>query len=202
MAMFPLGTVVFPHTVLPLRVFEPRYRRLTQDCLAGDHEFGVVLIDRGSEVGGGDHRTDAGTVVSIVEAREAPDGQWTLLTVGTRRVRVSAWLDDDPYPWAEVYDLDDGPWGADADEAFVTAERVVRRTLGLLAELGEPAPPMHVEVASERSVAAWQLAAVAPLGSFDRQRLLVTDGPRARLDLLAALVEEQCAVLAQRLAGG
>ena len=54
--MFPLGTVLFPYAVLPLHVFEPRYRALTEHCLAGDGCFGVVLIERGSEVGGGDTR--------------------------------------------------------------------------------------------------------------------------------------------------
>jgi Lon protease-like protein len=200
--MFPLGTVVFPHTVLPLRIFEPRYRRLTQDCLAGGREFGVVLIERGSEVGGGDLRSGVGTLVSIVEAQEAADGQWGLLTLGTRRIRVTAWLEDDPYPRAEVEELADPPWDARADEAFAAADRAVRRSLALLAELDEPAPPMHVELADERPAAAWQLAAIAPLGPLDRQRLLVTDDPAARLALLADLVEEECAVLAQRLAGG
>ena len=66
--MFPLGTVLFPSVFLPLHVFEPRYQELTRDCLAGDNEFGVVLIERGSEVGGGDARFDVGTVARIIEA--------------------------------------------------------------------------------------------------------------------------------------
>ena len=60
--MFPLGNVLFPHAQLPLHVFEPRYRALAETCLAGDGEFGVVLIERGSEVGGGDTRFSIGTV--------------------------------------------------------------------------------------------------------------------------------------------
>ena len=61
MPMFPLGSVLLPGVVLPLHVFEPRYQQLVRDCLETDeHEFGVVLIDRGSEVGGGDSRTDVG----------------------------------------------------------------------------------------------------------------------------------------------
>ena len=142
--MFPLGTVVFPHTALPLRIFEPRYLQLTKDCLAGAREFGVVLIERGSEVGGGDQRTGVGTLVSIVEAQEAGNGQWAMITVGTQRIRVVRWLDDDPYPRAEVEDVGDAPWNASADDAFEAAERVVRRSLALLAELDEPAPPVHV----------------------------------------------------------
>ena len=54
--MFPLGSVLFPHALLPLRIFEPRYQALLDSCLAGDGRFGVVLIERGFEVGGGEDR--------------------------------------------------------------------------------------------------------------------------------------------------
>ena len=56
--MFPLGTVLVPKAVVPLHVFEPRYQTMLVDVMAGDRKFGVVLIERGSEVGGGDVRTD------------------------------------------------------------------------------------------------------------------------------------------------
>ena len=69
MPMFPLGTVLFPHALLPLRVFEPRYRLMTQRVLGADSEFGVVLIERGSEVGGGDTRFGIGTIALIVRAQ-------------------------------------------------------------------------------------------------------------------------------------
>jgi uncharacterized protein len=68
MPMFPLGTVLFPHALLPLHVFEPRYRLMTRRVLAGDGELGVVLIERGSEVGGGDTRFGVGTVARVVRA--------------------------------------------------------------------------------------------------------------------------------------
>ena len=70
MPMFPLGTVLFPYAVLPLHVFEPRYRVMTRRCLDGDREFGVVLIERGSEVGGGDVRFGVGTIARIVQVAE------------------------------------------------------------------------------------------------------------------------------------
>src|SRR5438045_6955857 len=105
--MSPLGTVLFPSLFLPLHVFEPRYREMTRVCLEGNREFGVVLIERGSEVGGDDVRTLVGTVARIVEASELDDGRWMLATVGVRRLRVRAWLEDDPYPRADVDDWPD-----------------------------------------------------------------------------------------------
>ena len=84
--MFPLGTVLVPSLALPLHVFEGRYRALVRHCLAGDREFGVVLIERGSEVGGGDERFGVGTVARIAEAAQFPDGRWALITIGDRSV--------------------------------------------------------------------------------------------------------------------
>ena len=84
--MFPLHTVLFPGVALPLHVFEPRYRALTRHCLDGDGRFGVVLIERGSEVGGGDARLSVGTCARIVEAAELPDGRWVLMVLGVERV--------------------------------------------------------------------------------------------------------------------
>src|SRR5580704_2880158 len=103
--MFPLGLVHFPHVPLPLQAFEPRYRQLTIDCLDGDRVFGVVLIERGSEVGGGDARFDVGTMTTIVDVGFNDLGLVRLDTVGSRRIRVTRWLPDDPYPRAEIEDL-------------------------------------------------------------------------------------------------
>jgi len=200
--MFPLGTVLFPHAFLPLHVFEPRYRELTRTCLAGEREFGVVLIERGSEVGGGDTRFRVGCRARIVQAAELPDGRWVLATVGAGRVRVASWLPEKPYPRAEVDDIEDVSAGPELDERRNAAERLLRRALALKAELGEPAPPAVVELSGDPTVAAWQLAALAPIGPADAQRVLEADGPAARLVLLAALLDDEVGVLARRAGGG
>jgi Lon protease-like protein len=88
--MFPLGTVLMPHMVLPLHIFEPRYRTMFHDLMEGDREFGVVQIARGSETGGGDVRHDVGTIARVLQAEELDDGRWVAVTVGTRRLRVSS----------------------------------------------------------------------------------------------------------------
>src|SRR5947208_9424903 len=125
--MFPLGAVLFPGVAMPLHVFEPRYRALTRHCLDGDRRFGVVLIERGSEVGGGDIRVSVGTCARIVEAAELPDGRWLLMVLGVERVRVERWLPDDPYPQAEVVLLPDAPAGPEAAELVRPVERLLRR---------------------------------------------------------------------------
>ena len=200
--MFPLGTVLFPHAVLPLHVFEPRYRTLVDDCLRTGHEFGVVLIERGTEVGGGDTRFSVGTVAYLSEATPLPDGRWVLLTVGTRRIRVATWLPDDPYPLALVEDLPEPRLPDLALRAVEDAAAVVRRALALQAELGEAGPSAGFTLHDDVHVAAWQLAALAPLNPVDQQRLLETEDPEERLAALTQLAVDAGDLLAYRLSAG
>ncbi|GAC1376989.1 MAG: LON peptidase substrate-binding domain-containing protein [Acidimicrobiales bacterium] len=200
--MFPLGLVHFPHVYLPLQVFEPRYRQLTIDCLDGTREFGVVLIARGSEVGGGDVRCDVATMTTIVEAGFDDLGLIRLDTVGVRRVRVLRWLEDDPYPRAVTEDLPPPAMGPDELEAMDIAGRKVRRALALRAELGDPTMPFNTELDADPARALFQLAAIAPLGPADHQRLLGTSAPRELLGILAGFMDDELMVLESRLAGG
>jgi Lon protease-like protein len=206
LAMFPLGGVLFPSVVLPLHVFEPRYRELVRHLLGGDvePEFGVVLISRGSEVGGSDTRTSVGTVARIAEAAELPDGRWALATFGVRRIRVVEWLEDDPWPRALVEDLADRPA---ADEAAAQARwaalRVgVRRTLGLAAELGGAPAAATIELADEPALGTFQAAAVTPVGPADEQLVLEAEGVDDRLDLLEVMVADQAELLEAQLRMG
>ncbi len=197
--MFPLGSVLVPGMILPLHVFEPRYRQLVNDCLAGDGEFGVVLIARGSEVGGGDVRTDAGTMARIVQADETPDGRFAVVAVGVRRIRVERWLDDDPYPRADVADWPDPDGAGPPDIGEVTG--LLRRVAARRAELGEPAPPLDLELSDDAIVAAYQAAAVAPLGPADRQDLLCAPSVADRVEMLRDLLLDHLVVLEARLSG-
>jgi Lon protease-like protein len=205
--MFPLGTVLFPHMPLSLHVFEERYRRLVADCLEGAErgeppEFGVVLIERGQEVGGGDQRFGLGTVAEIREVGRHEDGRYSVVAVGNRRVEVRAWLPDDPYPLADVEPVADAAGPGDDEELLARAERAVRRCLTLKAELDEPAWPAQVGVDADPDVAMWQLAAVAPLGPIDQLELLASTSAASLLARLAELAEEEASVLAFRLGSG
>ncbi len=197
--MFPLGMVLFPSLFLPLHIFEPRYRVLARRCMDGDREFGVVLIERGSEVGGDDVRTSAGTVARIVEAKELDDGRWVLGTVGTRRVQVREWLPDDPYPRAEVEDWDDDAPGGDLTPLYEDVQSRLRRVLALKAELAEPAVDATIGLSDDPTLGSYQASAVAPLGPADQQRLLLAPGPEERLQRLAGLLSEEEDYLRARL---
>jgi Lon protease-like protein len=191
--MFPLSDVLFPHASMPLHVFEPRYRELLRDCLAGDARFGIVLIARGPEVGGGDERSALGTRGTITQAVELPDGRWFLEIKGETVITVEEWLPDDPYPVALVREVRAEPSPGNAVPLVEAAGQRVRRARALLAEQGGAAalpPELRLDGGGDAELASWQLCAVAPLSAYDAQRLLATDGAPARLRLLAELMDE------------
>jgi hypothetical protein len=205
--MFPLGRVVLPTEILPLHIFEPRYRALMDDLTSGAAadpdrlpEMGVVLIERGHEVGGGDQRTGAGTVVALMQAQKSPDGRWLAVFGGTERLTVHRWLDDDPYPRAEVERHPDPPGPPASEDARSEVERQVRAAVDLAHRLGEAPAPPGFPLSDDPVTSAWELCAAAPLGSLDRQRLLEAQ-PDRRLGLLVELVAEAAALLAFRLDG-
>ncbi len=200
--MFPLGMVLFPTMILPLRVFEPRYQLLVRTCLDSDLEFGVCLIERGSEVGGGDQRASVGTVAQIIDARQSDNGRWALATVGTRRIVVEQWLDDDPFPRAAVTDWRDPEPEGDLAPRRERVVQLLRSGLVLQAELNEPAPPANIEIDADATIASYQVSALSPVGAFDRHRLLSAPSVEARFDLLEALLAEEVEVLRQRLSLG
>lgn len=199
--MFPLGTVLLPGMVLPLHVFEPRYRRLVEVCEAGAGEFGVVLIERGSEVGGGEVRTGVGTVARIVQVEDLPDGRYLLAAVGARRLRVERWLDDDPYPRAEVADWPDVPPDDGGEDRRRALEALVRRAAALRTELGEPAPPVDITLVDDPVLAVYQAMMVTAAGPADLQSLLATPTVAARTALLQSLLRDQIDVSEARLGG-
>jgi Lon protease-like protein len=199
--MFPLGTVLFPYALLPLHVFEPRYRLMTKRVLESDYEFGVVLIERGSEVGGGDIRFDVGTIARVVQAAELPDGRFSLATVGLRRFQVTNWLDDDPYPRAEIEPITEPePTAADAD-ARVRVERGLDALIDLARQL-DPRIGERPALDADPARAAYEAAAYAGLGPLDAQRVLEAHDTSTRLAYLDALLAERADELRARLSDG
>ena len=190
--MFPVSGVLFPHASMPLHVFESRYRVMLRECLETDRRFGVVLIERGSEVGGGDQRSSLGTRGVVVAAAALPDGRWLVEVQGEARIRIDEWLPDDPYPQALV------------EEAHPAADRVpgplledatvrVRRVRGLLSEQGgAPAlsPGTTLDGGGTRSGRPGHLCAAAPIDAYDAQRLLAAGSTFERLSRLVELMED------------
>jgi Lon protease-like protein len=188
--MFPLAAVVFPTMGLPLHVFEQRYQCLTRDVLAGTGEFGICLISRGCEVGGGDQRVDVGTKVRVELATPLDDERWILLTKGVERVRVVEWLADDPYPRALVEPMP--PVGGAATVDLVTsafrALKALRRLQSEFAD-GWDGPCVDLQLDASEPTAPWALCAMSPLSLSDHQGLLEVLDDHSRLSLLRELCD-------------
>jgi ATP-dependent Lon protease len=150
-------------------------------------------------VGGGDSRFDVGSVARIVEVSRLPDGRYALVAVGTARLRVHTWLPDDPYPLAAIEVVDEVVATPACVDARAVVEQLLRRVLALASELGAPQPPGELRLDDDPVRAAFEAASVAPIGSFDAQRLLELDDPEERLDRLATLLTETAELLELRL---
>ena len=187
--MFPLGTVLFPHMPLRLRVFEQRYLQMLSNLLQSDiAEFGVVLIERGQEVGGGEQRFGIGTVAEITTLG-TQDGMIGLLAEGRTRFRVDAWLADDPHPRAEVTPIPDLTWEERWTDLLAATEQSVRRSLAVASEFSEQTWPADIVVEGDPIAAAWQLAGIAPIGPLDQVTLLGCTSTEELLVRLAELCE-------------
>jgi uncharacterized protein len=208
LAMFPLGTVLLPGQIIPLHIFEDRYRTLVADIVAiGEAtgslpRFGIVLIERGSEVGGGDVRAGVGTTAEVVDLRSTSDGRYGLVCLGRRRFAVREWLPDAPYPRARVEVLPEG----EADELLSSAiERLVprvRQVLALAIELGDVNGDPTTPITDDPVLATYQLGGLLPVGPADRLALLSVDGPHERVALLEDLLDHVDAVQRFRLTTG
>ena len=199
MPMFPLGATLLPGAVLPLQVFEPRYVTMVQEILADDvnpPEFGVTMIERGHEVGGGDARATIGTVARILDMQVAPDGRYAIVALGTERFRVVAWLPDDPFPVADV-EL----WPDEESVHDVTASdieglhRRVRAINETVRSLGDVAPPPDTEISEDPAMALYHLGSLSPLGAADRHRILAAPSLGERLTVLSSALDDAEAVL-------
>jgi Lon protease-like protein len=171
-AMFPLGTVLLPAMPLTLRIFEERYRIMLGRLLDDETpSFGVTLIERGREAGGGDERFPFGTMARI--ARIVPGADDIIVVAyGDRRIRVREWLDDDPYPRALVEDVPDLEWKDELAPLRDEVERSVRRVLARSAEYADGTWDSGIPLADDPLTSSWQLAGIAPLGPLDQQTLL------------------------------
>ena len=186
LAMFPLNSVLFPYMPLRLRVFEERYLIMLAELLRSeDARFGVVLIERGREVGGGEKRFSVGTIAEITQlgAQESFVG---MLAKGSRRFEVTEWLADAPHPRAEVSEMAELEWDNGLWQLREETEHLVRRTLAVASEFAENFWPADVELSANPVAAAWQLAAISPLNALDQLALL---GSTSFADLLAGVSE-------------
>ncbi|GAA5196749.1 LON peptidase substrate-binding domain-containing protein [Rugosimonospora acidiphila] len=200
--LFPLGTVLFPGLVLPLHVFEERYRalvrRLTDRPEGEPREFGVVAIERGWEV---DHHAGSSTSLTlhqigctaqIRQVTEHPDGQFDLVTVGHRRFRIEQVdADAEPYLVAKV------TWLDEPEDSAKAADRLVPGVLELFQRYLRLMRPDREgeQLPEDATVLSHLVAATTALPLADRQALLASPDTTSRLRAERAMLHREVALL-------
>jgi uncharacterized protein len=185
--LFPLGSVLYPGLVLPLHVFEDRYRQLVADLLAGPEprQFGVVAIRYGRESGidGVSALYETGCTAELQRVEPYDDGRFDLVTVGVQRFRLLGLGEQDPYFTGDVDWLPEEV-GDEAETALVlgAVQQSFRSYLALLADRGGA----HVtipEMPDEPMLMSYLVAAAIVVDLPAKQRLL--EEPDAHRRLLA-----------------
>ncbi len=201
--LFPLGVVLFPGMLLPLHLFEERYRRLMQDRQGSDPIFGVVLTRHGREVGDRPETHRVGTAASLVGAGRYPDGRYDVVVRGGRRFRVEAEDWNAGYLVASVSWLD-GPEPAPGDRALdALATRVARAYDGfvdLFARAADVEVPRD-DLGGAPEDVAYAVCARMPLNTWERQALLEEPTTQARLEHLLTILRRERTLLEEGAGG-
>jgi Lon protease-like protein len=211
--VFPLGTVLFPGLVLPLHIFEERYRTLVRELVAspvaGPHEFGVVTLRRGVEAPAPDAEDEpavdpapvqaddlypVGCTAELRQVSELPDGRFDIMTVGRRRFTVqSVKQGDEPYLTAEVEWLPDEAPDALAEALAPRALAAFRAYLDLL----RPDAEVLDAIPGDATVLSHLIAATAQLTTDERQLLLAAPDTATRLRTELKLLNREAGLLAR-----
>ena len=171
--LFPLGIVTLPSEVVPLHIFEERFKTMIGECLERESEFGIVWLSD-------DGLRPIGCAVEIEEVLERlEEGRMNILTRGTRPFRIVARQQDLAYPAGEVEFLLDKTEQVDPgllDEAHETYASLVEQATDRRPETGELAP-----------MGAYDMAATVDFGLDAKQGLLDLRSENARLRLIVRL---------------
>ena len=205
--IFPLPIVLFPGAPQPLHIFEPRYRQLIEDCLAGDRRFGVAYAAP-DPTPGAPGPGDVGCVAVIRSTQPLPDGRSNVLTVGERRFVLRHWIASaHPYQVAAVEEFDDdpidpaetAPLAGDVRDSFAR----LARALGVLTEREDE----EFELPLDPQLLSFQVAAALEIDAAAKRALQAIRSTSARLRRLAtalgplALDAERRAAVRQRARG-
>jgi len=175
LALFPLKVVAFPGALLPLHIFEPRYRQLVADRLEDDSPFGIVF-------GTDDDYAEIGCAVDIQGIlQKLPDGKMNIITRGRRRFRtIKPHESSAPYAVVRAAWFDDDPEEVPA-ELVGRAHELFRRA----AQAKEWGINLAVDVETDPAMLSWLIGGAMHLTNEARQELLELPSARKRLETIA-----------------
>jgi Lon protease-like protein len=199
MPLFPLGTVLYPGLVLPLHIFEERYRQLVGDLLdqPEPRTFGVIAIRKGRETGVDGIRAlyDIGCTATVRKVTSHPDGRFDLITLGTQRFRLTELEHSRPYLQGDVDLL---PEESGDEAAARLAAQAVRRAFGVYLDAlnGQGMTRVSVpELPAEPAALSYLVAASMIIELSDRQILLAEPDAATRLSTERAMLSRETSML-------
>ena len=183
--IFPLAVVLFPGTPLPLHIFEPRYRRMLADCLAGDRRFGITPPGPTSEL------PEPGTVGCTAVVRvnqELADGRSNIIVLGEERFVLGRALDDPaPYHIAMVQPFEDDPGSDPPPESGDRLRQLFAAYHVLLRQLHDTEPD-DPDLPADALGLSFHVSAAVDADPGVKQRLLAERSTARRVDALLMLV--------------
>jgi Lon protease-like protein len=183
--LFPLGTVLVPGGLLPLRIFETRYVDMVGRCMRQNETFGVVLIQDGTETSNEVQTASTGTTARIIDFQTLEDGLLGLLCRGEQRFRIQGRRQQgDGLNLASV-EWNPDPVGVPIDPKYEPMVGLLRETLSRLSNLSQLIEPRY----EDATWVSYRMAELLPLPVNLQQKLLEMQGPNERLELLAPLIE-------------
>jgi len=199
MPLFPLGTVLYPGLLLPLHIFEERYRRLVRDLLDGPEpqEFGVIVIRKGRETGveGVSALYEIGCTAALRQVARHGDGRFDVVVAGTQRFRLLGLDQSRPYLQGEIELLTEET--GDEAAAALTAravQRAFRDYLDALATQGAARVDVP-DLPDEPVLLSYLVAASMIVDLSDRQVLLAEPDAAGRLAAERTLLARETRIL-------
>lgn len=191
MPLFPLDTVLFPHAVLQLHVFEERYRTMIQNCLEYERPFGIVLIRSGSEVGGPADPYLVGTACRVTEVTHLDGGAMDIKVQGERRFRIREFDESKPYLVGYVEDVIEHPH--DETPYFdQTVSRICNVFESLIRiQLARSDFNVRVTFPSDPVELSFAMASLLTIENLAKQKLLETTDTLERCEELLPVLEQQ-----------
>ena len=197
--LFPLNVVLFPKAIIPLRVFEERYKIMLSRILQKDRQFGAVLIKSGQEVGGPAVPFDVGTTAKVSRIAPMGRGRLEVTSVGGQPFRIIKMLQEEPYLVGLVELLD---YEARTDERVWAVvdqvKRLFRTHLRLISQLTkQPLPSISLDLDAE--ALSYLVGYTVQADSIEKQILLETPDVMGRLGKEVDLLEKENSVFKQYL---
>ena len=189
--LFPLRTVLFPGQLLPLHIFEIRYRQMINDCIEQETPFGVVLIRKGREVGETAEPYSVGTLARIRRVEREEDGRMHIYCIGEERFRIDSLVQEQPYLIARIERLQ---WRVNPAVDYSTRMTSLRVNLAqylqsLAAAVGTP---IQVEELPDDPYLLGCVAAIAlRLPNKEKQELLASLSLDQLIDLSGSLLRRE-----------